>query len=154
MRFGSMAVAALLALAAGVVDVRTQDDSGVFTKLLTEMKHELGRAYVSRTPAVLNRVYADDHVVIDAAGETRTEGREIADLASGDRRYEFSDYDDLRARVYGDAAVLSGRGTVKGARKGVPFHTQYRSTNVFIRQAGVWRAVAAHISGVVDLTAR
>ena len=113
---------------------------------LTELKHMLGPAYIERDAEVLERVYSDDYVVIDAHGNRRTKADDLAMLADSKRSYTFSKYDVSEVRVYGDTALLFGRGEVKGHGPTGPFHTSYVSTNVFVKMDGVWKAVAAHIS--------
>jgi ketosteroid isomerase-like protein len=118
---------------------------------LVRLKHEMGRAYVARDVAALERLYADDYTVTDDEGNTTNKTQEIDRLRSGGSTYESTSYEDVKVRVYGDTAIVAGRGTVKGRNSKGPFHTEYHSTNVFVRQNGVWRAVAAHISGVKRL---
>ena len=118
------------------------------TRELVALKHAIGRAYVEKDIAALERIYGGEYVVIGSDGSKRTKAQEIEDLRRGVRVYESSFYEDTEVRVYGDTALLSGRGTVKGKGPAGPFHSEYHSTNVFVRRDGRWQAVAAHISGV------
>lgn len=124
---------------------------GTLEQRLVRLKHEIGRAYVDRDVAALERLYADDYTVTDDEGVTTSKADEIARLKSGGAVYEATSYEDVRVRLYGDVAIVAGRGTVKGRGRSGPFHTQYHSTNVFVNRDGQWRAVAAHISGVKKL---
>jgi ketosteroid isomerase-like protein len=118
---------------------------------LIHLKHEIGRAYMKRDVAALERLYADDYTVTDDQGETTNKTDEIERLQTGGVIYESTSYEDVKVRVYGNVAIVAGRGTVKGRNSSGPFHTQYYSTNMFVREKGEWRAVAAHISGVKKL---
>ena len=118
---------------------------------LIKLKHDIGQAYVQRDIAALERLYADDYTVTDDSGETSNKTQEIERLKSSKAVYESTSYEDVKVRVYGDVAIVAGRGTVKGRGTKGAFHTQYFSTNVFVNQNGKWRAVAAHLSGVKDL---
>lgn len=118
---------------------------------LLQLKLDWGKAYVQRDAVLLDRILADDFVVVDADGAAATKMQEMADFKSSSVKYESSNYDDATVRVYGDTAIVSGRGTVKGRGKTQAFHMQYRSTNVFVKRNGRWQAVASHISGVKNL---
>jgi ketosteroid isomerase-like protein len=118
---------------------------------LIQLKREIGQAYVRRDVAALDRIYADDYTVTDDRGDTPAKAQELERMKSGDVIYEATSYDDVKVRVYGDTAIVAGRGTLKGRNRNGVFHTQYFSTNVFVKQRGQWRAVAAHISGVTRL---
>jgi hypothetical protein len=118
---------------------------------LIKLKHDIGKAYLDRDIAALERLYADDYTVTDESGATTNKTQEIDRLKSGNAVYEATSYEDVKVRVYDKVAIVAGRGTVKGRGKTGVFHKQYFSTNIFVQQNGVWRAVSAHISGVKDL---
>jgi ketosteroid isomerase-like protein len=144
----SYAAAAILAIA---LLGSPQASKETVEQQLIRLKHEMGQAYVSRDIGALERLYADDYTVTDSEGTTTNKTQEIDRLRSGKSTYEATSYEDVKVRVYGDTAIVAGRGTVKGRNATGPFHTEYHSTNVFVKQNGVWRAVAAHISGVKSL---
>jgi ketosteroid isomerase-like protein len=57
--------------------------------------------------------------------------------------------DELKVRVFGNAAVVTGRDTLKGAQyKGKDLSGQYRFTDVFVQRDGRWQAVASHSSKI------
>jgi hypothetical protein len=51
--------------------------------------------------------------------------------------------DDYSVRFFGDTAIMTHRGTVKGARD-----YQYRSTHVWMKRGGTWQIVAHHTSEI------
>lgn len=51
--------------------------------------------------------------------------------------------DDYSVRFFGDVAIMTHRGTVKGARD-----FQYRSTHVWMKRGGTWQIVAHHSSEI------
>jgi len=54
--------------------------------------------------------------------------------------------DDVRVRVFGDAAVVTGRTHGAGEVAGTPYDVVIRFTDVFVRRNGRWEAVASHAS--------
>jgi len=76
----------------------------------------------------------------------RTKPQVIADFTSGNLRFQSITTDDVKVRVYGNAAVETGLSTMNGQDKGnaVPHDTRF--TRVWIKQQGRWRLVANHYS--------
>jgi ketosteroid isomerase-like protein len=54
--------------------------------------------------------------------------------------------EDLRVRVYGDSAVVTGLTRTKGKFMGQEFSTQERATDVFVKRDGRWRCVLTHLT--------
>jgi len=118
---------------------------------LTQLKREWGKIYVSRDRAALEKMLAREYGVTGDDGVKTSREELLANFERGETIYESTSYDDVSVKIYGSVAIISGRGTVKGRRKNVPFHTQYFSTNVFVKRDGRWQAVATHISGSKEL---
>ena len=51
--------------------------------------------------------------------------------------------DDFSVRFFGDTAIMTHRGTVKGSRD-----YQYRSTHVWMKRGGTWQIVVHHTSEI------
>jgi ketosteroid isomerase-like protein len=54
--------------------------------------------------------------------------------------------DGVEVRVFGEAAVVTGRTHAVGEFAGQGYDVQIRFTDVFVRRRGHWRAVASHAS--------
>jgi len=60
---------------------------------------------------------------------------------SGVSKWEIS-FDDEKVRVYGNVAVVTGRGTFKGVRKGAPVNHVIRFTTMWVMRGGAWQLVS------------
>lgn len=49
--------------------------------------------------------------------------------------------EDLRVRVYGDTAILTGTTAMHGSYNGKAFSSHYRFTDVYVKQGESWRVV-------------
>jgi ketosteroid isomerase-like protein len=58
--------------------------------------------------------------------------------------------DEWQVRVYGDAAVVMGRGTMKTRLAGKETTNQWRFTDTWVKRAGRWQCVAAHNSTIAQ----
>jgi hypothetical protein len=50
---------------------------------------------------------------------------------------------NVKARVYGNAAVVTGLATRSGTYKGAPFDQQHLWTDTFVMKDGRWQCVAS-----------
>ena len=97
---------------------------------------------IARTDlATYDRIVADDYVAFEASGKETGKAEILSSYRSGARRYTGLEIFDVRARVFGDTAVVSAR--TKGFRRegdrDVPNRVRY--IRVYARREGRWRAV-------------
>src|SRR5262245_1542571 len=91
----------------------------------------------------LAAILADTWVVTYIDGKVDNKAGELAALRAGTFKVIAYKNDDVRVSIYGDAAVLTGRASLKGVEHGKPVDLVMRWTDVFVRQNGQWRAVAS-----------
>jgi ketosteroid isomerase-like protein len=92
--------------------------------------------------AVLNRIYADNIVIINTRGRLLTKAQRLADFQSGDLRFLSFDQGDYAFHIYGDTVVLTGR-----ANSVVQFHGKVNRiprtfTLTYVKQNGEWQLAA------------
>jgi ketosteroid isomerase-like protein len=112
----------------------TRDAAGV---LQAEARWML--ALKARDAAALDRLLADDFVDTSWQGRRRTKAQMLNALRQGGNGPQT--LSDLAARLYGDAAVVTGLNSVQDAKGAVV--AQIRFTDVFVYRAGRWVAAAA-----------
>ena len=94
--------------------------------------------------ATLNRIIADDFQGTGPTGRTVSKG-DIIPRAEADTRGLAISAQDMKVRVFGDTAIISGRGLPKiKAEEG----SELRFTVVLVRRKGDWQMVGAHLSTV------
>jgi ketosteroid isomerase-like protein len=98
--------------------------------------------------AFLERILADDFIGIGPLGFMLTKQEWLARHQSGDLKYESFTLDEVKVRVYNDAAVLTGRQIQNGAYRGNSIQAQFRTTLVFVQQQGQWRLASLHLSPI------
>jgi uncharacterized protein (TIGR02246 family) len=99
-------------------------------------------AIVHGDAAALDRMTSDDYTFITLRGELRTKAEIVKGFSTGAFKYAFREISDLNIRVYGDAAVVTGRSTQKGSENGKDYSGDYRFTRVYVNQNGRWSTVA------------
>ncbi len=102
----------------------------------------MDRCFYAGDTETLDRILAEDFIFTDPEGNLLTKAEWIADITSGDLTFESIHIDDLLVRMYGDAAVVNGRVTVKAQSKEGGFNGQNCYTDMYVKQGGRWQAVA------------
>ena len=59
--------------------------------------------------AALGAIFADTFISTSSEGKVRTRAEMLAQVKSGEMKYQTSKVDDMKIFVYGDAAVVNGR---------------------------------------------
>ena len=117
-------------------------------RTLLQMKADVVKAFVAKDRAALERIYADDYVATDGAGQTRTKEVELSRLGSGSDTLERGRYDVVSIRLYanGTVAAMNGHGhLVWRSPNGTTRKSDYYSFNVFEKRNGEWKYVAAFL---------
>lgn len=137
-------------IASGQQQGAISDSSRIVGQVIRKLDDERIQAQIHADAAALQRIYADDFIGVGPSGTVRTKPQVISDFTSGELRFQSITTDDVRVRVYENAAVETGRSTMDGQDKGKAVPHDTRFTRVWIKQQGRWRLVANHYSSTVS----
>ncbi len=102
----------------------------------------------------LGRILAEDFVAVGPRGFMLTKEQWLSRHDSGNLAYESFDWDEVRARVHGGTAVITGRQTAEGRYEdGEVRHEirdQFRATLVFVEDGEGWLLLGLHLSPIVE----
>ena len=143
-----IAAAVLTVASMGVAQKQSATDSQQTSveEVIKKLDDERIQAQIHADATALDRIYAADFIGVGPSGRVRTKPQVISDFTSGDLRFQSISTDDVRVRVYGNAAVETGRSTMNGQDKGNAVPHDPRFTRVWVKQQGRWRLVANHYS--------
>jgi ketosteroid isomerase-like protein len=117
---------------------------------LTELQQQLARAWVAGDRAAIERIIAPEWTVTRPDGGISTRADVLRDVfETRTHRIRSLTVDDVRVRVFGDAAVVTGRTRGHGESGNTPYDVEIRFTDMFVRREGQWQAVASHASVVM-----
>lgn len=91
---------------------------------------------------------SDDYVLITPAGTVRNKRDVIRELATPGLKMEPFEPFDVQVRIYGDAAVVTGRMVQKFTLGGVRYANDLRYTDIYVRRKGRWALVSGHTSAL------
>ena len=81
-------------------------------------------------------------------GVVTTRADDIETTRKGTIRYEVFENRDMKVRLHGDAAVVTGRTIVKGLAGERAFAAEFQFTDTLVRTEGRWQVAATHISRI------
>jgi hypothetical protein len=97
--------------------------------------------------AFLENLLANDFIGVGPLGFLLTRQEWLARHQSGDLQYESFSLDEVKVRVYNDAAILIGRQAQKATYRGNSIPGQFRITLVFVQQ-GQWQLASLQLSSI------
>ena len=107
---------------------------------VSQIFHILNNATIKKDRTTIERLLADDYVYIHSNGSVKNRAEEIAETVSDDTGWTNSQIGELRVRVFGDVAIVTGTNTLTGAAKGYVSGVR-RFTDVWVRFNGLWKTV-------------
>jgi ketosteroid isomerase-like protein len=143
-------ILAALALAClTTVQARESGKQGKAEREILALNREWADAMVRADRATLERIFSDDLIVTSGDGTLRDKKGEIGDGGSEIKTYFFNT-EDLRVRVYGGAAVVTGHAKWRINYKGRDMDNERRYTCVYAKERGRWRMVAMQLTRVTS----
>ncbi len=118
-----------------------QNQSKVQREII-ELDSQRMRAMVHVDIAALDRILADDLTYTHSTGRVDTKATLLGALRSGELKYEMIEPENIEARVYGDAAVVTGRATMAVRSGNQRSSFQIRFTDVYVKRHGRWQMCA------------
>jgi hypothetical protein len=117
--------------------VALADDYEVLRNLKTVLWPQ---AYRTQDVDLLDRLLHDSFEMIDNEGNRSTKKKELEYISNNQWDPGTFEYRIERLQIYqGSFAVIDGAGVAESYT--------YKSSNFLIKEDGVWRAIASHVSG-------
>ncbi|MEQ1763821.1 MAG: nuclear transport factor 2 family protein [Pyrinomonadaceae bacterium] len=108
--------------------------------------HELCRAFETGDIERLKRNMTADFTLTSSDGTVTTLADEINDLRTAKAKYTTFKNVDMKPRLYGNTAVVTGKTVIKGTFNGQPIEAEFQFTDTLIWQGGRWWMVSSHAS--------
>ena len=135
------AIAAALSLLI-TLSLAAQSSGGSTEEQIEKLENDRAQAVVKGDVPALEKMTADDYTIIDRTGRMRDKQTTLGAIKSGDIKLTSNKLSDLKVRVYGDTAVVTGRSDAEGTNGGVSMNGPVRFTRVYVKKDGQWQSVA------------
>jgi len=135
-------VFSLLLVVQGTPKIKVTQGGGV-EQLLKQMEDDWQKATRTKDTAALKRIIAEDWVATDDRGRLLDREQYLSQTISNPDVVQSNENTDMKVRIYGNTAVVTGGLTEKGMRNGAAYTDTYRWTDVFVKRGGNWQAVVS-----------
>jgi ketosteroid isomerase-like protein len=113
---------------------------------VVQTERELCTAYLRSDADAIARGVMEDYTLTNLTGKLTTRANDIEEAKKNDPKYEVFENYDMKVRVHGDTAIVTGRTHTKGISGGKPFDSEFQFTDTFVKDSGRWRLYAGHVS--------
>jgi len=134
----------LCLLAALAIRLPAQEKSDAATIRSLELKWT--ESYKQHNIDILSGLLADDFVITIEDGQVFSKAGYISHSADASTKVQVAELSDLKVRMHGDTAVVTGAYHEKGESNGKPYEYHDRLTDVWMKVGGKWQVVASHYS--------
>jgi ketosteroid isomerase-like protein len=115
-------------------------------KTVAALDLEYQAAVKNNDAATMDRILADDFVVVVGSGRVYTKA-DLLQMARTRRvQYEHQEDSDQTVRVWGDTAVVTAKIWLKGVDAGQPFDWHLWFSDTYVRTPSGWRYVHGQVS--------
>ncbi|MFZ0805038.1 MAG: nuclear transport factor 2 family protein [Candidatus Sulfotelmatobacter sp.] len=113
---------------------------------LRSLETKWTESYKQHNIEILSSLLADDFVITIEDGSTYSKAGYISHSADSAVRVQVAELSDLKVRVHGDTAIVTGAYHERGESSGKPYEYHDRLTDTWMKIDGRWQVVASHYS--------
>jgi hypothetical protein len=118
---------------------------------LVSVSNDYAQSYIKKDISLLDSILADDWMLITAGcGKKISRDEHLRDLKDGTLQVEGIKDSEVEIRVYGDAAVLTGRRESKVSYRNRDVSDQTLFSQFYALQDGRWRCVSSQVSSIPE----
>ena len=115
-------------------------------KIVSALDTEYQAAVLSHDTATMDRILADDFVLVTGKGRIYTKDDLLNEARATDVIYEHQEDTNQTVRLWGDTAVVTALLWAKGTDKGEPFEYKLWFSDTYVRTPSSWRYVFGQAS--------
>jgi ketosteroid isomerase-like protein len=142
--FAAMVLTIFLAVAFAAPAASTQGADAAAKILALENKWNL--SYQQRDVAAMSSILADDFIITVEDGNTYSKSGYIAHAGDTRTKVEVSELLDMKVRLHGNTAIVTGQYHEAGTEKGKRYEYHDRLTDTWMFLDGRWQVIASHYS--------
>ncbi len=140
---------ALLSFASGQSATPQESGDSKDEQVVRQMIAKYRAALLQRDIPMLEKIWADDYVFVNASGDVLTKAQRLTNLKSGATTLESIKEDEkITVRVYQNSAVATSRVRLKGQYSGQSISGEYRSTLVWVKGPAGWQLVSNQLTAL------
>jgi ketosteroid isomerase-like protein len=128
----------------------TDPQTSSATQAVSRIEKEMLDGLRKSDAAPSEHYLAETYIFTSPDGGLENKAQSVADLKTGDLKFQSVTMDDPKFSVYGDTVIVTFGSVAQGTYKGKDISGKTRWTDVFVKQHGQWRLVASHGSTIAQ----
>ena len=135
--------------AANTATAPVADAAAIETELKKDLT-DISGAMVKGDTATLDKLYADNYMLVNTDGSVQNKADRLASFKSGETKFESFTYSEVtvRSNTEGTGAVVVAKAEAKGMNKGKPVQSPIRVTQVWSKTKDGWRMVSGQATPI------
>ena len=113
---------------------------------IRKLEEKWTESYKKRQIDNLASLLAEDFVITVEDGNTYSKSGYITHTADSSVQVDIADLSDLKVRMHGTTAVVTGAYHEKGKSNGKPYEYHDRLTDVWMKFGTKWQVISSHYS--------
>ena len=114
---------------------------------LAKLEQDWADSYLKRDPSFAQRITTNDFNFVDSSGVMMNKADYIKSIA-GNTVFTAFTIDQIKVRLHGDAAVVTGVATINAKTGEKDESGKYAFTDIFVKQNGEWKAVSGQVTAI------
>ena len=115
-------------------------------KLVAKLDTEYQAAVEKNDAATMDRLLADDFILVTGSGKVYTKADLLEDARGGHTRYEHQSDNEQNVRFWENTAVITAKLWEKGTENGKPFDYTLWFSDTYVRTPSGWKYVFGQAS--------
>ncbi len=144
--FFSWLLVSSLGLSVAVASSMESNATPAEIETVLQFERDWCNAYLHADTDFLQQHLVDDFTLTNSDAQIGTRAEDIQDLKSGNVKFSVFENHEMKARIYGDTAVVTGWTKVEGVVADKPYQTDVAFTDTLTRIDSQWYGVAGHVS--------
>jgi ketosteroid isomerase-like protein len=145
MRFRVNLTFLLIMFACCCIPAAAQDKSDS-PAAIRKLEEKWTESYKKRQIDILSSLLAEDFVITVEDGNVYSKSGYISHTADTSTQVDVAEILDLKVRMHGTTAVVTGAYHEKGKSNGKPYEYHDRLTDVWLKAGNKWQVIASHYS--------
>lgn len=140
-----LGLALTLWLLTGLVTTLAAEDKSD-AAAIRKLEEKWTESYKKRQIDILSSLLAEDFVITVEDGNTYSKSGYITHTADSSVEVDVAEIKELKVRMHGSTAVVTGAYHEKGKSNGKPYEYHDRLTDVWMKVGNKWQVIASHYS--------
>src|SRR6267154_3913734 len=135
-----------LFLLAGLTTPLAAQETADTATTIRKLEEKWTESYKKRQIDNLSSLLAEDFVITVEDGNTYSKSGYITHTADSSVQVDVAELSDLKVRMHGTTAVVTGAYHERGRSNGKPYEYHDRLTDVWMKVGGKWQVISSHYS--------